>query len=155
MCMKTVKSRLAFLFLMAASLGFLGLASCSKSSGGGGPHDTTVVLLGGYASSDSVAAANLLSYWPMDGNVNDVKGSIPGTGVNVAYVPGIRGQAYQGDTNAYASFTPSAAMAALQSFSVSVWYWQTAQPNGTPNTPQGLFFLADANGADPLIILEN
>ncbi len=36
-----------------------------------------------------------------------------------------------------------------------MWYWQTAQPASSPNTPQGLFFLADAGGADPLIILEN
>jgi hypothetical protein len=157
MCMKTVNSKLSLLFIMAASLGFFGLVSCSKkSSGGGGPKDTTVVLLGGYASSDSVATSSLLAYWPMNGNVNDVKGGIAGTGVNVSYVTGIRGQAYQGDTNAYASFTPSAAMTGLQSFSLSVWYWQAAQPVDSPsNTPQGLFFLADANGADPLIILEN
>jgi hypothetical protein len=142
--------------MVTASLGFFGLGSCSKkSSGGGGPQDTTVVLLGGYASSDSVAPANLLAYWPMDGNVNDVKGGIAGTGVNVTYVTGVKGQAYQGDTNAYASFTPSAAMTGLQSFSLSVWYWQPAQPIAVPNTPQGLFFLADANGADPLIMLEN
>jgi len=112
-------------------------------------------LLGGYLSSDSVATANLLAYWPFDGDVNDHAGGISGTGVNVSYVPGIRGQAYQGSTTSYASFTPSAAMAGLQSFSLSVWYWQVAQPVSTPNTPQGIFFLADSGGADPLIILEN
>ena len=116
---------------------------------------TGLPVLGGYVSSDSVAASNLIAYWPLDADVNDHKGGIAGTGVNVTYVTGVRGQAYQGATNAYASFTPSTAMAGLQSFSVSVWYWQTAQPVGTPNTPQGMFFLADANGADPLIILED
>ncbi len=116
-----------------------------------------IPLLGGYTTSDSVAAADLIAYWPMDGNVNDIKGGIAGTPVNVTFVPGVRGQAYQGDSTAYASFTPSAAMATLQSFSVSVWYWEAYQPLGMPahaNAPQGLFFLADANGADPLIILE-
>ena len=139
------------IFIAAGSL-----QSCSKSSGGG-TNDTTVVLLGGYASSDSVAPGNLISYWPFEGNVNDTKGGIVGTGNNT-YTTGIRGMAYQGDTNQYASFAPSAAMAGLQSFSLSVWYFQPAQPiggAGNPNKPQGLFFLADAMGADPLIILEN
>ncbi len=46
-------------------------------------------------------------------------------------------------------------MTGLQSFSLSVWYWQVSQPVASPNSPEGIFFLADANGADPLIILEN
>ncbi|HEV3326035.1 MAG TPA: LamG-like jellyroll fold domain-containing protein [Puia sp.] len=92
----------------------------------------------------------------MDGDVNDHKGGVAGTGVNVTYVTGVRGQAYQGSATSYASFTPSSAMAGLKSFSLSAWYWQVAQPANTPsNDPEGIFFLADAGGADPEIILEN
>ncbi len=153
--MKKITSKFSFAaFAGLAIIAAGSLQSCSKSSGGGTPPITP---LGGYTSSDSVASANLVAYWPFDGDVNDHKGGAAGTGVNNSYVAGIRGEAYQGATNAYASFTPSPAMTGLQSFSLSVWYWQTAQPiggSGNPNTPQGLFFLADAN-ADPLIILEN
>jgi len=150
--MKTVNSKMLFLAAVIG-LAFFGLQSCSKkSSGSSGP--TPPVLIGGFASSDSVEPQALISYWPMDGNLNDVKGAATATGVNVTYVTGVRGQAYQGDTNAYASFTPTAAMTGLQSFSLSYWYFQPAQPDTAPYTPQGMFFLADQGGANPLIIAE-
>jgi hypothetical protein len=126
------------------------LQSCSKKSSGPPP----ITPLGGFVSSDSVEPQALISYWPMDGNLNDAKGAANATGVNVTYSAGVRGQAYQGDTSAYASFTPSAAMTGLQSFSLSFWYFQPAQPDTAPYTPQGIFFLADAGGANPLIIAE-
>ncbi len=146
MVMKNVNS---MLFVAGIALGFFGTESCKKSSGPKAP-----TLIGGFASSDSVEAQALISYWPMDGNLNDVKGSATAIGTNVTYVTGVRGQAYQGDTNAYASFTPTAAMTALQSFSLSFWYYQPAQPDTSPYTPQGIFFLADQGGANPLIIAE-
>jgi hypothetical protein len=150
MIMKTINSKTLFLATTIA-LAFLGLASCSKKSSG--PSAPTPI--GGFVSSDSVEPGSLIAYWPMDGDVNDHKGGVTGTGVNVTYVAGVRGQAYQGAANAYASFTPNAAMLGLHSYSLSLWYWQTAQPIGTPNTPQGMFFLADAGGANPDMIVEN
>jgi hypothetical protein len=149
MVMKTVNSKMLFLAAVIG-LAFFGLQSCSKKSSGPTPPP----LIGGFASSDSVEPQALISYWPMDGNLNDSKGGANATGVNVTYVTGVRGQAYQGDTTAYASFTPTAAMTALQSFSLSFWYYQPAQPDTAPYTPQGIFFLADQGGANPLIIAE-
>jgi hypothetical protein len=148
--MKKITSKFRLLAVAGAAL-TIGISSCHKSSSG--PSGPTPI--GGFVSSDSVEQANLIAYWPMDGNVNDVKGGANGTGVNVSYVTGVRGQAYQGAANGYASFSPNAAMVGLKSFSVSLWYWQPAQPVSTPNTPQGLFFLADAGGANPDIIVEN
>jgi hypothetical protein len=148
MIMKTVNRNMLFAAVIA--LGFFATESCKKSSSA-----KTVTLIGGFASSDSVEPQALISYWPMDGNVNDVKGGANATAVNVTFVTGIRGQAYQGDTTAYASFTPTAAMTALQSFSLSFWYYQPAQPDTSPYTPQGIFFLADQGGANPLILAEN
>jgi len=147
--MKTVNSKMLFL---AAVIGltFFGLQSCSKKSSGPPPP----TLIGGFVSSDSVEPQALISYWPMDGSLIDAKGGANATGVNVTYGTGIRGQAYQGDTLAYASFTPTAAMTALQSFSLSFWYYQPAPPDTAPYTPQGIFFLADQGGANPLIIAE-
>lgn len=148
--MKTINSKACFLTAMI-SLVFLGLESCSKHSSG----PTAPTLIGGFASSDSVEPQALVAYWPLDGDVNDHKGGIAGTGVNVTYTTGVRGQAYQGASNAYASFTPNATLQGLQSFSVSLWYWQPAQPVRTPtNDPQGIFFLTDKN-TNPDIIVEN
>jgi Concanavalin A-like lectin/glucanases superfamily len=147
MIMKNVNSRMLLAAVIA--LGFFATVSCKKSS-----SSKTVTLIGGFASSDSVEPQALISYWPMDGNLNDAKGSANATGVNVTYVTGVRGQAYQGDTSAYASFTPTAAMTALQSFSLSFWFYQPAQPDTSPYTPQGIFFLADQGGANALIIAE-
>jgi hypothetical protein len=149
--MKTVNSKM---LLLAAVIGlaFFGLQSCSKKSSGPPP----ITQIGGFVSSDSVEPQALIAYWPMDADVNDHKGGVAGTGVNVTFVAGVRGQAYQGSATSYASFTPNAAMTALQSYSLSLWYWQPAQPTSTPsNDPQGMFFLADAGGANPLIIAEN
>lgn len=151
--MKTI-NRKALLFAAGITLLAAGMESCSKKNNHPGSTNT-VTPLGGFVSSDSVEPQALIAYWPMDGDVNDHKGGITGTGVNVTYTSGVRGQAYQGSATTYASFTPNAAMAALQSFSVSLWYWQPAQPVDTPaNDPQGIFFLADMN-TNPDIIVEN
>jgi len=144
--MKTVKSKLSLLAIVAIAL--FGMASCSKKNNPGPPKP---VLIGGYASSDSVAAANLISYFNFDNNVNDVKGGGSGTAVGVTYGTGIRGEAYQGAKGAYATVPASAKIAALASYSVSVWYHYTGAtkpqiPTGGAQNAQGLFF---ASGATP------
>src|SRR5579872_5425509 len=103
--MKTINSN-AFFITAVIALAFLGLESCSKhNSGPSGPTP-----IGGFVSSDSVESQALVAYWPMDGDVNDHKGGIAGTGVNVTYGTGVRGQAYQGSSTSYASFTPNSAL---------------------------------------------
>lgn len=150
MVMKTVNGKM--LFAAVTALAFFAMVSCSKKSSNNGPKPP--VLIGGFASSDSVEPQALISYWPMDGSLTDAKGAANATGTNVSYVAGVRGQAYQGSKTSYASFTPSAAMTALQSFSLSYWYFQPAFPDTAPYTPQGMFFLADQGGANPLILSE-
>lgn len=148
--MKTINSKACFVTAMIA-LAFLGLESCKKHNSG--PSAPTPI--GGFVSSDSVESQALVAYWPMDGDVNDHKGGITGTGVNVTYTTGVRGQAYQGSANTYASFTPNAALQGMNSFSVALWYWQPAQPVDSPkNDPQGIFFMADKN-TNPDVIIEN
>jgi hypothetical protein len=149
MCMKTVKSKFHLMAVSALALGALGLGSCSKSS----DNSTTPPppeLIGGYVSSDSVAAGNLVAYWPFDGNVNDTKGGQTGTATGVTYASaGVRGQAYQGAAGAYATVTPSAAFNSLGSYSLSVWYKLAAQP--ADGDPAGLFFLTGTNTLNELI----
>ncbi|MEP6950183.1 MAG: hypothetical protein ABI863_12940 [Ginsengibacter sp.] len=109
-----------------------------------------IPLIGGYASSDSVGAANLIAYWPFDGNANETKGGMTPTVVGtITYTPGVRGQSYQGAAGAYATYTPSAAFTttSLPSYSVSVWYQLPATDpsyssvTGQDTLTQGMFFL--------------
>jgi hypothetical protein len=107
-----------------------------------------IPLIGGYASSDSVAAANLIAYFPFDGNANDTKGLMtPTVNGTITYTTGVRGQSYQGAAGAYATYTPSAAFASLPSYSLSVWYQLPATDpsystvTGQDTLTQGFFFL--------------
>ena len=151
--MKTTNNLAIFLTAVIA-LGLVGLGSCKKSNNNNN-NPPPPQLIGGFASSDSVEPQALVAYWPLDADVNDHKGGINGTAVNVTYTTGVRGKAYQGSATSYASFTPSAAIQGLKSFSLSLWYWQTAQPVDSPkNDPQGIFFLADGH-TNPDMIVEN
>ena len=110
-----------------------------------------VPLIGGYVSSDSVASASLIAYFPFDGNSNDVKGGLTATVTGTpTYVSGIRGQAYQGATGAYATVTPAASVpTSLGSYTVSFWYNLPAQPD--TNTTQGVFFYSGSTQKGELI----
>jgi hypothetical protein len=140
--MKNIQSKLNMLAIAGIALATISITSCKKSSGSG------TTLIGGYASSDDVATANLIAYFPFDGNSNDTKGGMTATTAgSITYNTGIRGQAYQGSAGSYATYTPSAAFSSLASYSVSVWYKLPAQ--GT--TPQGIFFLSGATNLDLLV----
>lgn len=141
--MKTFKNYFSISAIIIFSIGLIGLGSCSKSSST--PPPTPI---GGYTSSDSVAAANLIAYWPFNGNVNEIQGGmVPSVNGNITFTTGIRGQAYQGAPGAFATYTPSAAFSDLPSYSVSVWYkLSDSGPNfssttGQDTLTQGLFFL--------------
>jgi hypothetical protein len=146
--MKTVNSPLTIAAIFIA-VAFCGMQACKKSSGPSGPQP-----IGGFVSSDSVEPGSLVAYWPLDGSPNDTKGGMTGTASNITYTAGVRGQAYQGSANGYITFTPNSAIQGLQSFSVSLWFWQVAQPSGTPNDPEGMFMVADSNTNPDLIVEE-
>jgi hypothetical protein len=147
--MKSVSIKIiSKLSVLALAIGIIGIASCAKTSSA--PTVTPPVLIGGYVSSDSVAAANLVSYFTFNGNVNDTTGSQSGTAVGVTYVPGVRGQAYQGAVGAYATAPASAAIQALKSYSISLWYSlpAAAKPQPGGSSPGGMFFVAGDSSND-------
>jgi hypothetical protein len=121
------------------------------ANGGSSTVTITVVaipLIGGYASSDSVAASSLVAYFPFEGNANDIIGGMTPTAVGtITYGTGIRGQSYQGAAGTYATYTPSAGLDSLPSYSMSVWYkLPTTDPSyssttGQDTLTQGIFFL--------------
>jgi hypothetical protein len=143
--MKRITSKLSLLMMAGIALATIFVASCSKSS-----STPPVTLIGGYASSDSVAAGNLVAYFPFDGNSNDVKGNQTATTVGVTYpATGVRGNSYQGGVGAYSTLTPNAALSSLGSYSLSFWYKMAAQqPSGDPG---GIFFLSGTLNPNLLI----
>jgi hypothetical protein len=147
--MKQITSKFTLLGILGIGLGtaiFLG--SCSKSSSN---TTTPVQLLGGYASSDSVASANLIGYWPFNGDANDHKGGLTATTAgSITYSTGVRGQAYQGALGAYATFEPAASFPTqLGSYSITFWYKLPAQPD--TNTTEGVFFYSGATQQGEII----
>jgi hypothetical protein len=147
--MKKITSRLSLFAIGGITiLAAMSVGSCSKSSS---PTTPVITPLGGYTSSDQVASANLIAYWPFDGDDNDHKGGLVATnsGTNT-YTTGIRGQAYQGAAGNYATFVPPATFpTSLTSYTISFWYYLPAQP--AAGTTEGVFFYSGTTQQGELV----
>ena len=101
--MKKVKSKFSLLMIAGIILAAISIESCSKDSSGS-TAPPPPVLIGGYVSSDSVAASNLIAYFPFDADANDHKGNLTATAVGSGVTfssAGIRGNSYQGAQGSY------------------------------------------------------
>lgn len=84
--------------------------------------DIVLPDINGYASSDAVASANLVAYWPLDGAGNEKKtNTAPTASVNATYGTGIKGQGVtlNGGYLYYASAL--GALSTNQPFTLSAW----------------------------------
>jgi hypothetical protein len=102
--------------LMTMLLSGMILSSCKKD---------TIDPNAGKTDPSTIAATNLVAYFPFDGNATESIASIaPTVQTGVTYVTGRRGQAYQGADLAHLLYTLPAAskMKTLTSFSVGVWF---------------------------------
>ena len=95
--------------------------------------------IGGYENSDDVAAAHLVSKFSFDGNIADSKNSITdGTGTNVTYETGIKGEAYKGSASSFIAYnTVANSVINLKSITVSMWIKTEPHTGGA----QSLFML--------------
>lgn len=72
---------------LALTIGLTAVISCSKD-------EASLPPIGGFNTSDEVAAADLVAYWPLNGNGNESKSSTaPAQTQNVTWVDGAKGQA--------------------------------------------------------------
>ena len=127
------------------------ITSCSKDD-----DDTDPVLppIGGYSSSDSVAASNLVAKWSFENSLVESKNNIAGTGTNVNYSAGKKGQGWQGSSTqaSYAVYnTPSSWAAGLTSYSIAFWVNTDSMklPQAAPTQgygAQGLMAIVDEAG---------
>jgi len=80
--------------------------------------------IGGYTNSDEIAASNLIAKLSFENNLVDLKNNITGgTSTNIAYVTGIKGNAYNGSSSQmrYAIADASSAITNLNNFTISFW----------------------------------
>jgi hypothetical protein len=165
--MKQIKIQFGTLAIFGlAAMMSSGLTSCSKSSSPTTTPPPTVTTIDGYDSSGAIASTNLVAYFPLNGNGNDVVGNETGTVTNgtssVSWVTGViaNHQAYQGDTTGtYITCPANANLATLRSVSVSVWVKTPVSAKkpgqGTPGTAaQGIFFMGTTTVPNELM-LEN
>lgn len=140
----TYKTALSFSVALLA--GVVLITSCTKSKlDDDFPKGDPPPVAGGFINSNDIAPANLVAYFPFDGNIADVKGSISG-GVasgTTSFVAGRKGQAYKGSTNGYIAYATPGPVAALSSFTVSFWV-NTGKHDGGA---QSVFNLAKQDGS--------
>ena len=148
--MKKVKSKISLLAIAGIAFAAIAVQSCSKSSSSG---PTPPVQLGGYVSSDSVAPANLIAYWPFDADANDHKGGLTATAIGSGVTfpsGGVRGNCYQGAYGSYFTVAlPSGGgvFTNIGSYTESVWF-KIAQED---SVTQGLFFLSGTTTLDEMV----
>ncbi len=135
--MKTIKLS-GFALVMALSVGFF--ASCSDSND---PEPTPLPPIGGFASADEVGAANLMAYWPLNGNGTEAKSNTaPSKTQGATWVEGAKGQAVS-FTDGYLDY-PAIAALSTTSGSITVSLWAKISNNGGEGAnghPTALFSL--------------
>jgi hypothetical protein len=101
---------------------FTGLLSIPFVSCGDDDDEEPLPPIGGYNSADEVAAADLLAYWPLDGNGTESKSKTnPTSTVATTFVTGAKGQAAKFDTG-YMAYPAIAALNSTSgSASISCW----------------------------------
>lgn len=136
------KSFFSILTVMLISIATVSFYGCDKDKGGddnGGGN-------GGGEKTDpgTIAAANLIAYFPMNGNGDDVIGGLKPaeTGTGVKYATGRRGQAYQGGANAFFLYDlPSTSkLVNPKAISWAGWFKFQVNPGNTDeeNVPEGM-----------------
>lgn len=123
-----MKTNKIFLSAMALSIACASLTSCGSDDGG-----SSLPPIDGYASADEVAKADLVAYWPLNGNGNEsISNTAPSAVVNTTFGTGIKGNGATMNLG-YLNYPSIPALTAVSgSFSVSLW--AKVSNNGTNAT---------------------
>jgi hypothetical protein len=127
-----------YIFLFASVVASQFLVSCNEDSIDKVNSAIPYEAIGGYNSSDEIAPTSLIAKVSFDGNVNDTKNGLTGgSGTNVTYATGIKGQAYKGSTSTFISYASAAAVVNVKSVTFSMWIKTEPHTGGA----QSLFML--------------
>ncbi len=124
---------------------FAGLLSIPFVSCGDDDDEEPLPPIGGYNNADEVAAADLLAYWPLDGNGKEDKSKTdPSASVGATYTAGAKGEAVN-FVNGYLAY-PEIATLATSSANMSISLWAKVTNNGgADGHPTMLFTLTRPN----------
>lgn len=136
--MKTTKKIFTVALLTCMAAGLMITASCIKKANVYAPAKP-LPSFNGFSSSKDIEPSALIAYWPFNGSLTDSISNNTGTASGTSFANGVKGQAFQGSLTGYATCASSPALAALQSFTISVWV------NTTPPTTGLLDFFTLAN----------
>jgi hypothetical protein len=128
--MKTIFRTMQFVMLGALLSGAFMFTSC-KDDNNGTPND-------GKVDPSTIAASNLVAYFPFEDNGTDAVGGLtPTSSPNVTYVAGKRNKAYQGAVDGYFLYDlPSGnKLKDLKAFSVALWLYCPPALDGVPPVP--------------------
>ena len=101
--------------------------------------------IGAYTKSEEIAPADLVAFFPVEGNADDAKGGVTGATVTGSgtFVPGRKGQAYQGANDAFIAYNTAGPLAGLTSYTVSMWINTQKHDGGA----QAVFTVPKADGS--------
>ena len=111
-----MKTNKIFISAFALSLAFVSFTSCSSDGGSSLPP------IGGYDNAGQVGEADLVAYWPLNGNGKESKSStLPSSTVGTTYEDGIKGQGAK-LTNGYMKYPSIASLTtSMSAFTISAW----------------------------------
>jgi hypothetical protein len=154
-----------YIFLFASIIASQFFVSCNEDSIDKVNSAIPYEAIGGYNSSDEIAPSNLIAKVSFDGNVNDAKNGLTGgSGTNVTYTTGIKGQAYKGSTSTFISYASAATVANVKSVTFSMWIKTEPHTGGAqslfmlPKTTDfwgNIFSLIEGTGPETTMLLKN
>jgi len=133
--MKTTNKLFTVAVLICIVAGLAITSSCLKSANVYSPK-RPIQPVNGFYTSNSVDAANLVAYWPFNGNLTDSLSNTTGVSTLTSFAKGVEGQGLQGADSGYVVSDVPAAVQNLHSFTLTTWY-------NMPENTKGVVALVD------------
>lgn len=140
---KFMKAKKLFFFMSLFLAASILISSCKKDDDD--DDSTTLPPIGGFNSADEVGAADLVAYWPLNGDPKESKSSTaPDASLNVSYVTGIKGQAAKLEAGYLAYPQITALGSTIENITISLWA-KLYNNGGTDGYPSMMFNLSREN----------
>jgi hypothetical protein len=137
--MKTLKNKMIWVI---SGLLIIGVSACYEKFD---PESyAPSVSIGGFTASGEIATANLVAYFPFDGDYVDAISKTAGVNTGTTFANGLKGQAMKGAKSGYVLFNPTPAILGLKSFTLA--YWVNSQSTTAAGGIIGLVGLSKKDG---------
>ncbi|MDR3297630.1 MAG: LamG domain-containing protein [Prevotellaceae bacterium] len=137
--------KVSFWLLTAVAVAGMATAttSCGDDNDGGNTDGSKV-------DPSTIASANLIAYFPFEGDGKDVVGNLTpsSTGTGITYPAGQCGKSYKGAEAGYLLYDlpASSKIKTLKAFSISLWAKMVPNTTATTDAPEQMLFQVDGKG---------